>query len=533
MRGMSVALLGLGIVASCLDARAFAQKKPGKPNEAARPNAHGCDATAPQSAAYKNYHEALKKEVSLQFVGTPLTDVLAYVENLVDLQIQLDHRALDNAGLDSDTPVTISIQGVSLRAGLRHLLGRLDLVYVFRDEVMFITTPEETESHLETRVFPARDLFLKFDDAGNRTEDPERLVDLIITTIQPNTWDEVGGPGSVEAFEGSLVVSQTQDVLEQICPLLQTLRKFPLTETVATDEKPRAALRLSPFDDETPERIEQKLSEMTHLDFLETPLGEVAEFVAELHHVPVLLDVRALENAGLSTTTPVTIKLKGVSLRSALRLMLRELDLTYHIRDEVLLFSTPEEVCEATTTVLYPVVDILPVGSDTQDIPERMEDLIDTIITTVQPSTWDEVGGIGSLAAYPARGVLICSQSDDVHEEIVELLAKLRAAAKVNRETSVGAASAPVTRTYALALAVRETPAAKEDFADIPDIVQRVITPDAWNDEENAPFVRLVGTKLIVYHRPQVQRRIERLLIEIGVLQFNSGASSGPGAGFF
>ena len=35
--------------------------------------------------------------------------------------------------------------------------------------------------------------------------------------------------------------------------------------------------------------------------------------------------------------------MKGITLRSALRLMLHELSLTYIIQDEVLLITTPEE----------------------------------------------------------------------------------------------------------------------------------------------------------------------------------------------
>jgi general secretion pathway protein D len=51
---------------------------------------------------------------------------------------------------------------------------------------------------------------------------------LITTTIAPQSWDDVGGPGSVESFDTnlSLVVSQTQDVHEQIADLLEQLRRL-------------------------------------------------------------------------------------------------------------------------------------------------------------------------------------------------------------------------------------------------------------------------------------------------------------------
>ena len=58
--------------------------------------------------------------------------------------------------------------------------------------------------------------------------DFDTLIELITSTIEPDTWEEVGGPGSIEGFAGtlSLVVSQTQDVHERIVDLLEQLRRL-------------------------------------------------------------------------------------------------------------------------------------------------------------------------------------------------------------------------------------------------------------------------------------------------------------------
>jgi general secretion pathway protein D len=63
---------------------------------------------------------------------------------------------------------------------------------------------------------------------GGVIADFDSLIDLITTTISPQSWDAVGGPGTVEGFPTnlSLVVSQTQDVHEQIADLLQQLRRL-------------------------------------------------------------------------------------------------------------------------------------------------------------------------------------------------------------------------------------------------------------------------------------------------------------------
>ena len=53
--------------------------------------------------------------------------------------------------------------------------------------------------------------------------DFDTLIELITTTISPNSWDEVGGAGAIEPFpiNLSLVISQTQEVHEQIADLLE------------------------------------------------------------------------------------------------------------------------------------------------------------------------------------------------------------------------------------------------------------------------------------------------------------------------
>jgi general secretion pathway protein D len=63
---------------------------------------------------------------------------------------------------------------------------------------------------------------------GGTQADFDSLIELITKTIKPTTWDEVGGPGSIQPFETnlSIVVSQTQEVHEQIVDLLGQLRRM-------------------------------------------------------------------------------------------------------------------------------------------------------------------------------------------------------------------------------------------------------------------------------------------------------------------
>ncbi len=112
------------------------------------------------------------------------------------------------------------------------------------------------------------------------------------------------------------------------------------------------------------EKIFQALNDSTTLEFIETPLADVVDYLKDLHGIEIQIDHRALEDVGIGSDTPITRNLKGITLRSALRLMLKEMDLTYVVRDEVLLITTPEEAESELTTKVYPVADlVLPISS--------------------------------------------------------------------------------------------------------------------------------------------------------------------------
>lgn len=63
---------------------------------------------------------------------------------------------------------------------------------------------------------------------GASQEDFDKLINLITNTVNPDSWVDNGGAGTISAFNVnlSLVVSQTQEVHEQIANLLEQLRRL-------------------------------------------------------------------------------------------------------------------------------------------------------------------------------------------------------------------------------------------------------------------------------------------------------------------
>jgi hypothetical protein len=96
------------------------------------------------------------------------------------------------------------------------------------------------------------------------------------------------------------------------------------------------------------------------LNFQETPLRDVINQLKDKYDIPILADRKAFEDAGLDLdTTVVTQNVSGISLRSALRLMLGDIDLTYLIKDEVMMITTKDKAAENLVIKVYPVGDLV------------------------------------------------------------------------------------------------------------------------------------------------------------------------------
>lgn len=100
-------------------------------------------------------------------------------------------------------------------------------------------------------------------------------------------------------------------------------------------------------------RIEAALRQPTRLEFIGTSLGAVIDYLKDLHGIEIQIDHWGLAQAGLGPDTPVTQNVRGISLRSALRLMLGQMGLTYVVRDDVLLITTRDRADTMLKTRIY------------------------------------------------------------------------------------------------------------------------------------------------------------------------------------
>ncbi len=107
------------------------------------------------------------------------------------------------------------------------------------------------------------------------------------------------------------------------------------------------------------QRLEAALSERTDLAFVDTPLTDAIDFLEDVHGISIIIDTAALTDEGVDPSAPVNLELSGITLRSALKLMLGPLQLTYVIEDEVMKITTQVKADEVLSTRVYPVADLV------------------------------------------------------------------------------------------------------------------------------------------------------------------------------
>ncbi len=80
-----------------------------------------------------------------------------------------------------------------------------------------------------TTAYPVADLVIPLNQPSRKEvkTQEEKLINLLISTVCPKSWREMGGEGTMEYFPltMTLVVRQTADVQEQITELLASLRR--------------------------------------------------------------------------------------------------------------------------------------------------------------------------------------------------------------------------------------------------------------------------------------------------------------------
>lgn len=179
-------------------------------------------------------------------------------------------------------------------------------------------------------------------------------------------------------------------------------------------------------------KIHYALQDPTAMDFTETPLQDAIDYLKDLHNIPIQLDTRALEDAGVGSDTPVTFHSANVGLAPAMRLLLAPLQLAAVVKDDVLLITTVDVIQNEYALRVYDVRDLVEQGD--KSLPETLRKLIDPPSVTVpkpdSPGAAQQAPVVVEnqqvqFLAY--RNLLLVRASLSDHERLEQLLADMRA----------------------------------------------------------------------------------------------------------
>jgi hypothetical protein len=200
-----------------------------------------------------------------------------------------------------------------------------------------------------------------------------------------------------------------------------------------------------------PGTLPASLNRHVPLRFERANLGDLVDWLRDKQGLKTVVDQAAIEQVGPWRELEIDVKVEHLPLKSALRLTLEPLKLSFVQRDDVLVVTTLDKARSNVYPVVYPVGDLLPKLA----IPGNPEafnyrPLTELITNVVAWKSWDDEGGKGSLATFETS--LVVSQTAEIHDEIAALLADVRRvrAARSGDKPAIPATPGPWDKTFTM-----------------------------------------------------------------------------------
>ncbi len=375
------------------------QAAPDQPNE-------GHNQTS--SVGQRTIEAALDKRQDYTIRQAPLREAFEKLLQPAGIPYYVHWPALaDELGVRGEEPVDFAAKGITVRDAVDRLLGSLDMGWMIRDEVLYITGPVDSEMPRNNEVIVYR--------AISSRARMDSIVKGIRSRVFPPSWDTAGGTGRTAALGGRVVV-----IFQAAMVHREILRRFEKTlEPVYATQ--RKAFERPPGEALSPTRV---IRQVTKCNFLNVPLKEAVAELQAAHGLKIVFDRAALDNWGVSADSRVTLQLKGVRLESALNLLTKQLELSWFVDGEHLAITHRLDAQRKLWDIVYDVGDLVKAAGE-DSLPSVAAAIRTTVRTPlgrrppVEPRDPVQATGSGKLE------VRACFVD---HRRIGRLLEDLRAA---------------------------------------------------------------------------------------------------------
>lgn len=393
--------------------------------------------------------EKLAAPATVDFTTGSLREVVEWLRSRQKIVVLLDEGALADASVAPSEPVSDRLDDAPVYLLLNRLQS-LGLAWYVEDEILHITSKEVAEDRQATLPYNIGDLLDGGYEAG-------ALVEVIQGVIEPDTWADMGGSGTVSVLGDVLFVRQTDRLQREVQGLLAALRKHG-RRTFAPDPREHLALR-------------RKLEENVSVALADTPLETAVEGLANDAGIDIRLDLAALGKARIRPREPVTLKLTGRKLKTVLAAMLTNLKLTWVLRDGVLWVTTPETAEALLKTAVYDVRDLC------RDDGESMA-LREAIVSGTKGGQWADHGGSAAIE-FARPGTLVLRGREETLDEVLDLLETYRAALRSSkpRPREADDPNEVITRYYRLHTIVAGS---------LQKLLPKLVRPNSWKEAAGA-----------------------------------------------
>lgn len=381
--------------------------------------------------------------VSLENV--PLHEALERLSQQFNVTILADERALEEASVSPEEPVTILQTDAQLKDILNQIRGAkdlesLELTWSIEGGMAVLTTREKAQALHFVKLYPVFDLA----DANLRDAGFEELQKSIEKAVDPGSWDKSMSPGYAVAIPslGIFVISQTQQNHDAISDYLADLRQRnvrPGDRGIDWDAAATIALASTSADvlsAMTPEflpgvteahlRLQRQLDQTVSFEVEEVPLEEWVRQLRKDFKVSIQMDAKALEEASVTPDQPINLSVRNVSLRRALAVVLSRLELTYLFRYDQIVITTTEKANILGELRVFPVADLVANENDPYFVDA--DTLMTLLYEMVSPDSWEEAGGPGRTVYDHVSCSFTMNQTREVLDGVKRLLTALRLA---------------------------------------------------------------------------------------------------------
>ena len=197
----------------------------------------------------------------VRFQDTPFEQVMEWLADLTQLNLSVRWQVLKDAGISRDAPISIQARNLRLTQVLWLIMNEaggsdVKLAYRASGNLLVLSTADDLNKEMITKIYDVSDLLINlpqasrqnsfdvtqglgqntsggggggssgmfgggqgqqqtggYDSTGQGQQGEQQmmqqLVDLIQSTIEPDSWRQNGGQGTIQPFHRALVVRNT------------------------------------------------------------------------------------------------------------------------------------------------------------------------------------------------------------------------------------------------------------------------------------------------------------------------------------